>query len=91
MDQPYPTTKTNQAKRTLDLSGKEKEVPAQSRNIMNLHYSDSEEEREEEFNLAEQVVAENEELPSSTPKEDRGELVERLPPAILGHKDSTSF
>ena len=48
MDQPSPTAKTNQAKRTLDFSGKEKETSAQSGNILNLPYSDSEEEREEE-------------------------------------------
>ena len=77
MDQPSPTAKTNQAKRTLDFNGKEKEVTAQSGNIMNLPYSDSEEEREEEVNLAEQVVVENEELPSPTPKEDQGEPVEK--------------
>ena len=69
MDQPSPTAKTNQAKRTLDFSGKEKEVPVRSENIMNLPYSNSEEEREGEFDLTEQVVAENEEFPSPTPKE----------------------
>ena len=69
MDQPSPTAKTNQAKRTQDLSGKEKEVTAQSGNILNLPYSNSKEERDEEVNLAEQVVAENEELESPTPKE----------------------
>ena len=36
---------------------------------MNLPYSDSEEEREEGADLEMQVVAGNEELPSSTPKE----------------------
>ena len=43
---------------------------------MNLPYSDSEEEREEGADLAERVVAENEELPSPTPK-DQGEPVEK--------------
>ena len=69
VDQPSPTAKTNQAKRNLDFSEKEKEAPAKSGNIMNLPYSDLEEEREEEVDLAEQVVAENEEIPSTTPKE----------------------
>ena len=36
---------------------------------MNLPYSDSEEEKEEGVDLALQVVAEIEELPSHTPKE----------------------
>ena len=36
---------------------------------MNLPYSDSEEEREEGVDLVVQVVAEIEELPSATPKE----------------------
>ena len=43
---------------------------------MSLPYSDSKEEREEGADLAEQVVAENEELPSPTPK-DQGEPVEK--------------
>ena len=77
VDQPPPTSNTNQAKRNLDFSGKEKEDPAQSGNIMNLPYLDSEEEREEEVDLAEQVVAENEEFPSPTPKEYQGEPVEK--------------
>ena len=68
VDQLSPTAKTNQAKRTLDFSGKEKEVPAQSENILNLPYSDSEEEKEGEVDLTEQVVAENEEFPSVAPK-----------------------
>ena len=70
MDHPFPTSKTNQDKRNLDISGKEKEDPTQSGNILNLPYSDSEEEREEEVDLTEQVVAENEEFPSPTPKEE---------------------
>ena len=44
---------------------------------MNLPYSDLEEEREEGVDLVEWVVAKNEELPSPTPKEDQGELVEK--------------
>ena len=78
MDQPSPTSKTNQAKRNLYFSGKEKQDPTQSGNIPNLPYSEEEEEeREEEVDLTEQVVAENEEFPSPTPKEDQGELVKK--------------
>ena len=69
MDQPSPTSKTNQSKRNLEFSGKEKEAPTQSGNILNLPYSDSEEEREEEVDLIEKVLGENEEFPSPTPKE----------------------
>ena len=43
LDQPSPTAKTNQVKRNLDFSQKEKEAPAQSGNILNLPYSDLEE------------------------------------------------
>ena len=53
VDQPSPTAKTNQAKRNLDFSEKEEEAPAQSGNILNLPYSDSEEEREEQVDLTE--------------------------------------
>ena len=63
VDHPSPTTKTHQAKRNLDFSEKEKEAPTQSGNILNLPYSNSEEEREEEVDLIEQVVADNEEFP----------------------------
>ena len=56
MDQPSPTSKTNQDKRNLDFSGKEKEAPAQSGNILNLPYSDLEEEMEQEVDLTEKVV-----------------------------------
>ena len=60
VDHPSPTSKINQAKRNLDFSGEEKEAPTQSGNILNLPYSGSEEEREEEIDLIEQVAAENE-------------------------------
>ena len=43
---------------------------------MNLPYSDSKEEREEGTDLAVQVVAGNEEIPSPTPKE-QDDLVEK--------------
>ena len=73
VDQPSPSSKTNPAKRNLDFSGKGKEVPRQSENILNLPYSDSKEEREEEVDLTEQVAAENEEFPSPTPREGQDE------------------
>ena len=53
VDQPSPTSKTNQAKINLDFSGKEKETRAESGNILNLLYSDSEEEKEKEVDLTE--------------------------------------
>ena len=59
-DQRSSPSKTKQAKINLDFSEKGKEIPAQSENILNLPYSDSEEEREEVADLVEQVVAENE-------------------------------
>ena len=46
VDQASPTSKTNKAKRNLDFSGKEEEAPAQGKNILNLPYSESEEEEE---------------------------------------------
>ena len=77
VDQPSSPSKTKQAKRNLEFSEKRKEIPAQSENILNFPYSDLEEEREEGVDLAEQVVAKNEELPSPTPKQDQGEPVEK--------------
>ena len=68
VDHPSSPSKTKQAKRNLDLSEKGKEIIAHSGNILNLPYSDSEEEREEGVDLAVQVVAGNEEIPSPTPK-----------------------
>ena len=70
VDQPFPTSKTNQAKRNLDFSGKEKEDPAQSGNILNLPYLDSVEEREHKFDPTKQAATELEEFPSPTPRED---------------------
>ena len=51
VDQPYPTSKTNQAKISLEFSGKEEEAPAKGENILNLPYSHSEEEKEKEVDL----------------------------------------
>ena len=53
----------------MDFSEKGQEVKTHSENILNLPYLDSEEEQEEGADLALQVVAEIEELPSPTPKE----------------------
>ena len=46
VDQASPTSKINKAKRNLDFSGKEDEALAQGKNILNLPYSDFEEEEE---------------------------------------------
>ena len=53
----------------MDFSEKGQKVTTHSENILNLPYSDSKEEQEEGADLALQVVAEVEELPSPTPKE----------------------
>ena len=60
VDQPSSPSKTKQAKRNLDFSEKGKEITSHSENILNLPYSDSEEEREEGGDLAEKVVVKNE-------------------------------
>ena len=52
----------------MDFSEKGQEVATHSDNILNLPYSDSKEKKEEGADLALQVVAEIEELPSPTPK-----------------------
>ena len=53
----------------MDSSEKGQEITTHNENILNLPYSDSKEEQEEGADLALQVVAEIEELPSPTPKE----------------------
>ena len=53
----------------MDFIKKGQEVAAHSENILNLPYSDLEEEQEEGADLALQVVEEIKELPSPTPKE----------------------
>ena len=58
-EQPPSSSKTKQVKRNLDFSEKGQEITAHSGNILNLPYSDSEEEKEEVANLAVQVIAEN--------------------------------
>ena len=51
VDQASPTSKTNKAKRNLDFSAKKEEVSAPNRNVLNLPYSDSEDEEEQEVDL----------------------------------------
>ena len=63
------SSKANKVKRNLDFSEKGQEVTTHSENILNLPYLEEEEEKEEGADLALQVVAEIEELPSPTPKE----------------------
>ena len=73
VDQPSPTPKTNRTKRNLDFSGKEEEAPTQGKNVLNLPYSDSEEEEGQEVDLTKQVAAEHENFPSPTPREGQDE------------------
>ena len=53
----------------MDFSEKGQEAEAHHENILNLPYSDSEEEKEEDTTLALQIVPVSEALPSSTPQE----------------------
>ena len=53
----------------MDFSEKVEEVPAPDRNIINLPYSNSEDEEEQETNLADQFQIGQEEFPSPAPKE----------------------
>ena len=69
IEHPPSSSKTKQVKINMDSSEKGKEITTHSGNILNLPYSDSEEEREEGADLAVQVVVGNDELPSPTPKE----------------------
>ena len=57
------------------FSGKEEEVLAPDRNILNLPYSDSEDEEEQEVDLTKKVAAEHEEFPSPTPREGQDEPI----------------
>ena len=63
------SSKAKKFKRNLDFSEKGQEVTTHSENILNLPYSDLEEEKDKGTDLALQVVAEIEELLSPTPKE----------------------
>ena len=67
-EQPPSSSKANKVKINLDFSEKGQEVATHSENILNLPYSDLEEEQEEGANLALQVVEEIQELPSPSPK-----------------------
>ena len=53
----------------MDFSEKGQEVATHSENILNLLYSDSQEEQEEGENLALKIVPVTKELPSRTPQE----------------------
>ena len=56
-EQPPSSSKSNKVKRNLDFNEKGEEFTTHSENILNLPYSDSEEEQEEGAYLALQVVA----------------------------------
>ena len=49
------------------------EISAQRENILNIPYSDSEEEREEGVDLTEKLTAGQEEFPLPTPREEKDE------------------
>ena len=53
VEQPSSPSKTKQVKRNLEFSEKVKEMIAHSGNVLNLPYSDLEEEREEGADLVE--------------------------------------
>ena len=59
----------------MDFSGKEEEAPAQGKKLLNLPYSDSEEEVGQEVDLTKQVAVEHEDFPSPTPMEGQDEPV----------------
>jgi len=69
-EQSTPSSKPKRAKKKLDSSHETEkgEASPEDKNILNLPYTDSEEEEE-------QVAAEYEDLPSPTPKEDQGQQV----------------
>ena len=73
VDQPSPTPKINKTKRNLDFIGKKEEAPKQGKNVLNLPYSNSEEEEGQEVDLTNQVAIEHEDFPSPTPKEGQDE------------------
>ena len=75
VDQASLAPKTKKAKRNLDFSEKVEEVPAPRKNILNLPYSNSEDEEEQGNNLENQDEVGHEDIPSPTPKVDQGELV----------------
>ena len=68
-EQPPSSSKTQKEKRNLDFSEKGQEVEAHHENILNLPYSDSVEEQEEDAALALQIVPVSKALPSPTPQE----------------------
>ena len=73
VDQTSPSSKTKKAKRNLDLSKKieKEEASSQYKNVLNLPYTDFEDEEEQGVDLANQVAIGHEDLPSPTPKDDQ--------------------
>ena len=73
VDQNSPAFK--KAKKNLYFSNRaeKEEALAQGKNILNLPYTNSEDEEEQGVDLTKQVAAEHEEFPSPTPREDQGE------------------
>ena len=67
--QPTSSSKTKKEKMNLDFSEKGQEAAAHQENVLNLPYSDSEEEQEEDAALALQIVPVFEAFPSPTPQE----------------------
>ena len=76
-DQASPTPKNNKAKINLYFSEKAKGFPAQGKNILNLPYTKSEDEEEQEVDLTKHVATEHDGFPSPTPREDLVEQVTR--------------
>ena len=72
VDRASPTPKTNKTKRNLDFGGKEEEAPTQAKNVLNLPYSDSEEEGGQEVDLTKQAAIEHE-FSSPIPREGQEE------------------
>jgi hypothetical protein len=83
VDQSSPSSKSKKAKKKLDFSkdAEKAEEPPVDKNILNLPYTDSEDEEdqvaaEQEVSLAEDPVTTGyEDLPSPTPKEDQGQQI----------------
>ena len=69
IEQPPSSSKTKKEKSNLDFSDKGQEAEPHHENVLNLPYSDSEEEQEADASLALQIVPVSEALPSPTPQE----------------------
>ena len=66
-EQPPFSSKTNKTKMNLDFSEKVQEVEAHNENVLNIPYSDFEDEQEEDAALALQIVPVSEAFTSPTP------------------------